>query len=891
MEDEFYNLVVQGNDLKTCIKRFQELAVLCPNMVPNTEKLMEAFIGGLPQSIERNITASKPQTLEEAITITQRLMEQVIKHSSAQDTNNHKRKFEDRRNTTKTTTIPINTTTITTPTIAITTTTKITATIRTVTMITTNRIEDKKPSVLMLPPMGILGIIPCVKGAPPSHRTLHCQVNSRHFSRNRWRYGYAQSVPMERGDTFRKTGKAKPASHGTFNVSNLKKCLSDETLAILLDEIQIDDKLHSIEEPVEIMDREVKHLKQNRIPIVKVQWNSRTGHEFTWEREDHFRKKCPHLFSDPITAPTATLETLQKSVMPLSVILISFDSSEESVGLSTSRVIQFGMIPAVIPTDVSTIVPASSEMAAAIVTSSVGVLDLDTHSTSETDPFEDPSSLVHAPVAPITSPFLFTDSFEPSRDFFDSDSSEIPPSPDSHEVVVARWRSKAAARSSSSSSSAFTPPAPRQTVPALPDLPRRHAILVLSGQEIPFGRPYHTQPNGACMLLTARKRVHPFHARIPANRRRSPTVDSLFIRADLLPPHKRLRDPSSAYYHEVSVEVSNEIDIEDSIETGAEGDIERDIEDSYEVDTESDIDSDIQADIVEAAAAIEADTTTDVVAPVEADVKPVKAESEPVEAEADAETRLECWRGVTLDFEMRWELRERERIASVERRLGYVSEELRRIQLTHQTMTITRTGMTHEAIEELINQCVAEALADQEANRNVGPVVESENQYGDKEGDINGRGNGNGNSGGNGNSNGGGNGNHGNGNRNRINGVVGLARWFEKMESMYRISNCPMDSQVKFTTCTLLDSALTWWNSHVQTTRIDEAYEMSWKDLMKLMIKVYCPKNEIHKMVPEEEDKIERYIWGLLDNIQGSVNSSKPTRLQDAIKMANSLMD
>ncbi|GKD05249.1 reverse transcriptase domain-containing protein, partial [Tanacetum coccineum] len=166
MEDEFYNLVVKGNDLKTYIRRFQELAVLCPNMVPNTEKLMETFIGGLPQSIEGNVTTSKPQTLEEAITITQRLMEQVIKHNSAQDTNNHKRKFEDRRKTTTNNKYP-NTTTITTPTIIITTTTKITATIRIVTMITTNnRIEDKKPSGLMLPPMGILGIIPCVKGAP-----------------------------------------------------------------------------------------------------------------------------------------------------------------------------------------------------------------------------------------------------------------------------------------------------------------------------------------------------------------------------------------------------------------------------------------------------------------------------------------------------------------------------------------------------------------------------------------------------------------------------------------------------------------------------------------------------------------------------------------------------
>nr|GFB60583.1 reverse transcriptase domain-containing protein [Tanacetum cinerariifolium] len=72
MEDEFYNLSVKGNDLKTYVRRFQELAVLCPNMVPNNEKLMEAFIGGLPRSIKGNVTASKPQTLEEAINIAQR---------------------------------------------------------------------------------------------------------------------------------------------------------------------------------------------------------------------------------------------------------------------------------------------------------------------------------------------------------------------------------------------------------------------------------------------------------------------------------------------------------------------------------------------------------------------------------------------------------------------------------------------------------------------------------------------------------------------------------------------------------------------------------------------------------------------------------------------------
>ena len=81
-----------------------------------------------------------------------------------------------------------------------------------------------------------------------------------------------------------------------IHVSNLKKCLSDESLIIPLEEVRIDYKLHFVEEPVEIMDREVKKLKQSHIPIVKVRWNSRRGPEFTWEREDHMKYKYPHLF-------------------------------------------------------------------------------------------------------------------------------------------------------------------------------------------------------------------------------------------------------------------------------------------------------------------------------------------------------------------------------------------------------------------------------------------------------------------------------------------------------------------------------------------------------------------------------------------------------------------
>ncbi|GKA83612.1 putative reverse transcriptase domain-containing protein, partial [Tanacetum coccineum] len=86
--------------------------------------------------------------------------------------------------------------------------------------------------------------------------------------------------------------------HDPFHVSNLKKCLADPTLKVPLDEIQVDAKLNFVEEPVEILEREFKKLKRSRIAIVKVQWKSKRGPEFTWEREDQMKLKYPHLFSD-----------------------------------------------------------------------------------------------------------------------------------------------------------------------------------------------------------------------------------------------------------------------------------------------------------------------------------------------------------------------------------------------------------------------------------------------------------------------------------------------------------------------------------------------------------------------------------------------------------------
>ncbi|GKA91885.1 hypothetical protein Tco_0813810 [Tanacetum coccineum] len=127
-------------------------------------------------------------------------------------------------------------------------------------------------------------------------------------------------------------------------------------------------------------------------------------------------------------------------------------------------------------------------------------------------------------------------------------------------------------------------------------------------------------------------------------------------------------------------------------------------------------------------------------------------------------------------------------------------------------------------------------------------------------------------------------------------GVVGLTQWFEKMESVFHISNCIVVCQIKFATCTLLGIALTWWNSHVKTVGHDAAYGLPWKTLKKLMNDNYNQHFQelalmCSRMFPEESDEVEKYVSGLPDMIKGSVMASKTKTMQDAIEFAIELMD
>ncbi|GJV56667.1 reverse transcriptase domain-containing protein [Tanacetum coccineum] len=193
-------------------------------------------------------------------------------------------------------------------------------------------------------------------------------------------------------------------------------------------------------------------------------------------------------------------------------------------------------------------------------------------------------------------------------------------------------------------------------------------------------------------------------------------------------------------------------------------------------------------------------------------------------------------------------------------------------------MLTTRQGLNLTAIEQLIAPHVADAMTAYEANRHSK-----------------------------------------NGMNNKTSGsAVGVEH---TMEYVYHICNCAKNFQVKYATCTLMDGALTWWNSYVHLVELDASCETTCKELKQMITDEYCPRNEVHKidtelynlsvkgtnivcytkrfqelallcpiMVTPEYQKIERYISGLTYDIQGNVTSSNPKKIQEAICMAHDLM-
>ncbi|GJX22436.1 hypothetical protein Tco_0226881 [Tanacetum coccineum] len=381
------------------------------------------------------------------------------------------------------------------------------------------------------------------------------------------------------------------------------------------------------------------------------------------------------------------------------------------------------------------------------------------------------------------------------------------------------------------------------------------------------------------------------------------------VRANLLPPRKRIRGSVFTTDNEVSSE------------------------ERYEPYTEPDTDSDVQADIdaciavADGATARETNVGDEVGTHTEDEAKD-EAESrdgdtveigvdrvtQPIVSDNDLESRevVQTVLGQSAAMSKRIGVLEgdnvklrgmlcvaREQIDRLRRRMAYSKRDLR--QICHfryydrmRAMPTTRSGITQESANELIAKRVAEALEAYDVAKNPKAEEEMEDEQEVDNRDDNENNNGNG-----GNKDG-----NPNVNVRRVvtptrectyqdflkcqplnfkgtEGVVGLTRWFEKMETVFHISNYPQKYQVKYALCTLQNGALTWWNSHKRAVGVDDAYAMRWKELILLYT----------KMVPKEEDRVDKFIGGLLDNIQGNVITAEPTRLQDSIRIANNLMD
>ncbi|GJX77836.1 putative reverse transcriptase domain-containing protein [Tanacetum coccineum] len=646
-------------------------------------------------------------------------------------------------------------------------------------------------------------------------------------------------------------------------------------------------------------------------------------------------------------------------VMAISVISVSSDSSEESVGTSTRRVILFGTIPTTIPDTTPFVIPPTTHIDTTPIPTVSPTIppspnytaaspEYSPASDTEFDPSKDPSS-DHIPPLPATSPFLSS-----IDDSSNSDTPDTPSSP-THGTPFTE-------------TTLFT-----QRSPVASGALRRRVMILALGQPIPHGRPYHYHLNGPVHMMTARKRVGPLPTHrlavrhsvdysssdhfsledslrdsssssssktssdssadalsdsdssrlssdhslpTPSSGMRpsyhlcslmsrspaasvplySPTLGALsYARADILPSPKRIRSPETA----TDLEGCSKDSFEPYVprETGFGVDF---VDESSEPSRDRGVDARVVVKAIDREE-IEMGMRGPVKVRVDRVTHPVVVDDIPEPAQEGAvEVTYKTLRDLIQMFHDHTkeilvhrvqviksvQRDQRHRIITTRQQSADMLEMIRELerdnkrlrdmmdvtsQRVARTIPNTRSGAsrTRKGLNEQINRQMAGALGARNGNE----------------------GNGNGGNG-NGNGNGGGIGYNFKGfvparectyqdflkcqplSFNGTEGVVGLTRWFEKMETVFDIRNCPERYQVKYASCTLLNSALTWWNSHKRTIGTKAAYAISWAKLMKLMTEVYCPRNKVQKMeiemVPNEEDKVKRFVGGLLDNIQGN---------------------
>ncbi|GKB03154.1 putative reverse transcriptase domain-containing protein [Tanacetum coccineum] len=554
--------------------------------------------------------------------------------------------------------------------------------------------------------------------------------------------------------------------------------------------------------------------------------------------------------------------------MAAPIISISSDSSEESVGSHAPRVILFVVILAIILVILEVpIVPAdpivAPEVGAVPVVSPTGILDLvDYSSSSDSDPSED--SLPLAPNLPLVSPFCVLITQRRTR---------VGPNP-SRRLAWRRVSHHSLDRHSSPDSSSSGSPSdhslsghtPPDTTDADTSTPSRfvHRSLARTPQRSEAFRRWRSAPLSTPYPPTTSE------SSLGSSSERSLDSSSLSFG----PSRKRCRFPTVSVPSSTHVSREEHIDV-DIADVEAVADVSISVgvvahtKDGVGMRVEiaaSDVKEDDEEFEVEASAADTGEIAIDPLAigdSSESSRGGIPDLEDTIydmvhymsEVRIDRITEIET---TQRQLETSWLVASEERASLVERigslRMEYLKEEFHQVRRDRddtwrrlrRTMTFTRSGMTPEAIEELVNRRVEEALAAYEEAR-AANALEAENQS--QNGSDGDNGNGENGNGGNGNPN-----ENGRGDRpiarectyqdfikcqplnfKGTEGVVGLIRWFEKMETVFHISNCLEKYQVKYATCTLLNSALTWWNSHKRTIRAEAAFAMSWRELMKLM--------------------------------------------------------